>query len=90
MTESAIYPPAPPPPPPAKPKNVGGRPPKPHDQKTAPRSIRLTAARWEKLKRLGVETWLCTMLDNTPDPKPEAQPSGRADQAEPAESTTIA
>lgn len=43
-----------------------GRPPGsglPADMKTKPRSIRLTDARWETLRQLGVSGWLEPLLD---------------------------
>lgn len=39
-----------------------GRKPLPADQQTKPRSVRLTEARWAKLKLLGSE-WLAKQID---------------------------
>jgi hypothetical protein len=49
----------------AKPR---GRPPLPEDEKAIPRSIRLTPARWEKLRRLGM-AWLAKAIDKAREPE---------------------
>jgi hypothetical protein len=46
-----------------------GRKPLPVDEQTKPRSVRLTDARWEKLKRLGSE-WLAKQIDKAKEPTP--------------------
>lgn len=44
-----------------------GRKPLPPDEQTKPRSVRLTDARWEKLKRLGSD-WLAKQIDKAKEP----------------------
>jgi hypothetical protein len=44
-----------------------GRPPLPDDERTVPGSVRLTPARWEKLRQLGVG-WLAKAIDRAKDP----------------------
>jgi hypothetical protein len=50
-----------------EPKPVG-RPPLPADEKAIVGSIRLTAARWAKLRRLGME-WLAKAVDRAREPE---------------------
>lgn len=45
-----------------------GRPPLPADQKAVTSSLRLTPARWEKLRRLGM-AWLNKAIDRAKEPK---------------------
>lgn len=45
-----------------------GRPALPPDEQTKPRSVRLTDARWEKLKLLGSE-WLNKAIDKAKEPR---------------------
>ena len=45
-----------------------GRPALPEDEKTVPGSVRLTPARWEKLRRLGV-AWLAKAIDRAKEPE---------------------
>jgi len=49
-------------------KNKWGRPALPADQKAQVRSVRLTDARWEKLKRLGGAEWLNRAIDRAKEP----------------------
>ena len=49
----------------AKPR---GRPALPEDERTVPGSVRLTPARWEKLRRLGV-AWLAKAIDKAREPE---------------------
>lgn len=44
-----------------------GRPALPEDERTVPGSIRLTPARWEKLRRLGT-AWLSKAIDRAKEP----------------------
>ena len=44
-----------------------GRPPLPEDQKAVTSSLRLTPARWEKLRRLGMP-WLNRVIDKAKEP----------------------
>lgn len=44
-------------------KNKGGRPALPDDEKAKVRSVRLTDARWGKLRRLGGAEWLNRAID---------------------------
>jgi hypothetical protein len=44
-----------------------GRPALPEDERTVPGSVRLTPARWEKLRRLGV-AWLAKAIDRAREP----------------------
>lgn len=44
------------------------RPPKPREQVAVPGSIRLTAARWLKLRRLGM-AWLSKAIDRAKEKK---------------------
>jgi hypothetical protein len=44
-----------------------GRPALPDDEKTVPGSVRLTPARWEKLRRLGA-AWLAKAIDRAKEP----------------------
>lgn len=44
-----------------------GRPALPEDERTVPGSVRLTPARWEKLRRLGVG-WLGKAIDRAREP----------------------
>ena len=46
-----------------------GRPTLPDDQKAQVRSVRMTDARWEKLKRLGGAEWLSRVIDKAKDPE---------------------
>ncbi len=45
-----------------------GRPPLPADEKAIVGSIRLTAARWAKLRRLGMD-WLAKAIDRAREPE---------------------
>lgn len=45
-----------------------GRPALPDDERTVPGSVRLTPARWEKLRRLGVG-WLGKSIDKAREPE---------------------
>lgn len=45
-----------------------GRPPLPLEQKAVTSSLRLTPARWEKLRRLGM-AWLNKAIDKAKEPK---------------------
>jgi len=45
-----------------------GRPPLPAEEKAIVGSIRLTAARWAKLRRLGMD-WLAKAIDRARDPE---------------------
>ena len=45
-----------------------GRPALPEDERTVPGSVRLTPARWEKLRRLGV-AWLAKAIDKAKEPQ---------------------
>lgn len=47
-----------------------GRPPLPADEKAATGSLRLTPARWAKLRRLGMP-WLNHAIDRAKELKPE-------------------
>lgn len=47
-----------------------GRPALPNEEKAVPGSIRLTPARWEKLRRLGT-AWLSKAIDRARDPGAE-------------------
>ena len=47
-----------------------GRPPLPVDQKAISGTIRLTPARWEKLRRLGA-AWLSKAIDRAKEPEPK-------------------
>jgi hypothetical protein len=40
----------------------------PAEEVTKPRSVRLNDARWEKLKRLGME-WLAKQIDKAKEPQ---------------------
>lgn len=44
-----------------------GRPALPEDEKTVPGSVRLTPARWGKLRRLGA-AWLARAIDRAKEP----------------------
>lgn len=55
-----------------KPVRPPGRPSLPADEQTKPRSIRLTDARWEKLKRLKSE-WLNKAIDKAKESPPIPQ-----------------
>ena len=44
-----------------------GRPPLPDDQRKVTASVRLTPARWAKLKRLGMD-WLSKAIDKAKEP----------------------
>jgi hypothetical protein len=46
-----------------QPKNPGGRPPKPPDEKLEQRSIRLTPAQWAKYEAAGGIEWLRKLID---------------------------
>jgi len=48
-----------------------GRPALPEDERTVPGSVRLTPARWEKLRRLGV-AWLAKAIDRAREPEQKA------------------
>ena len=52
-----------------QPIRTPGRPSLPPDEQTKPRSIRLTDARWEKLKRLKSE-WLNKAIDKAKERPP--------------------
>lgn len=47
-----------------------GRPALPDDERADRRTIRMTAARWEKLKRLGM-AWLNRAIDRAKEPSSE-------------------
>ena len=47
-----------------------GRPPLPDEQRAATGSMRLTPARWVKLRRLG-RAWLSQAIDQAKEPTPE-------------------
>jgi hypothetical protein len=47
-----------------------GRPTLPEGEKAIARSIRLTPARWDKLRRLGMD-WLSKAIDKAKEPKDE-------------------
>lgn len=47
-----------------------GRPPLPEAERTVNGSIRLTPARWVKLRRLG-NAWLSRKIDQAKEPEPE-------------------
>lgn len=47
-----------------------GRPALPEDQRTVTSTIRLTPARWEKLRRLGA-AWLSKAIDRAKEPAPK-------------------
>lgn len=47
-----------------------GRPPLPEDQKAVTSSLRLTPARWAKLRRLGMP-WLNRAIDKATEPQQE-------------------
>ena len=49
-------------------KNKGGRPALPDADRAKVRSMRLTDARWEKLKRLGGAEWLIRTIDKAKEP----------------------
>lgn len=55
-----------------------GRKPRPAEEATKPRSVRLNDARWEKLKRLGAE-WLARQIDKAKEPHCHLQPGERCD-----------
>lgn len=48
-----------------KPKNPGGRPPKPDAEKLVQRSIRLTLAQWAKYDDAGGIEWLRKLIDRS-------------------------
>lgn len=52
----------------AQPEVKRGRPALPEEEKTVPGSVRLTPARWEKLRRLGAQ-WLAKAIDRAKEPK---------------------
>jgi len=47
-----------------------GRKPLPEEEKAVPGSVRLTPARWEKLRRLGT-AWLAKAIDRAKEPPAE-------------------
>lgn len=47
-----------------------GRPKLPEGEKAVPGSLRLTPARWEKLRRLGM-AWLAKAIDRAKEPAPK-------------------
>lgn len=49
-------------------KRQRGRPELPEDQRAKTRAIRLTDARWDKLKRLGM-AWLSRAIDRAKEPE---------------------
>jgi hypothetical protein len=49
------------------PKRQRGRPELPEDERTKTRSVRLNDARWDKLKRLGMD-WLARAIDRAKEP----------------------
>lgn len=53
-----------------QPKNVGGRPKLPDSERGKNHSIRITDARWAKLKRLGM-AWLNRTIDRAKEPDKE-------------------
>lgn len=55
-----------------KQKRPQGRPKLPDESSTKPRSIRLTDARWEKLKQLGA-AWLAKSIDKAKQCSPSTQ-----------------
>ncbi len=54
--------------PPSKPTPTRGRPLLPADDKAVPGSVRLTPARWVKLRRLGMD-WLAKAIDKAREPE---------------------
>lgn len=50
------------------PQKGPGRPALPEEERTVPGSIRLTPARWEKLRRLGA-AWLSRVIDRAKEPE---------------------
>ena len=50
------------------PKNKGGRPPKPEDQKLVQRSVRLTPDLWAKIDAHGLE-WLRALIRRAKPPR---------------------
>lgn len=55
-----------------EPKNKGGRPPKPDDQRLVQRSLRLLPAQWEKFDAAGGIEWLRGLIDRS---RPKLPPS---------------
>lgn len=55
----------------SEPKNLGGRPPKPDDQKLVQRSIRLLPSQWAKYDEAGGIEWLRGLIDRS---KPKTPP----------------
>lgn len=53
-----------------KPKNLGGRPPKPPDERLVQRSIRLTPAQWAKFDAAGGIEWLRSLIQRARPPAP--------------------
>lgn len=53
-----------------QPKNPGGRPPKPDDEKLVQRSIRMRQAQWDKVDANGGVDWLRKLIDRA-KPKPK-------------------
>lgn len=51
------------------PKNRGGRPPKPPEEKLEQRSIRLTSEQWAKIDAYGLE-WLRKLIQRAKGQKP--------------------
>jgi hypothetical protein len=52
-----------------EPKNKGGRPPVPPEERLIQRSIRLRAAEWAKVDEYGIE-WLRALIRRAKPPKP--------------------
>lgn len=51
-----------------EPKNKGGRPPKPEEDRLVLRAIRLKPAHWAKVDEYGME-WLRKLIDRAKPPK---------------------
>ena len=54
-----------------EPKNKGGRPHKPEEQKLIQRSIRMLATQWVKVDANGGIPWLRDLVDAAPDQAPQ-------------------
>jgi hypothetical protein len=57
-----------------EPKNRGGRPAKPDDQRLVQRSIRLLPAQWEKFDAAGGIDWLRALIDRSRPKLPADKP----------------
>lgn len=51
-----------------EPKNKGGRPTKPADERLEQRSVRMTRAQWAKVDAAGGQPWLRSVVDQAPEP----------------------